>query len=69
MRLISLLVFVWLIVGVVAAGQRGYLTQMSQSCGEFGTIALNVISGPLNYLGLDPKVTDCTLPEPSSTPE
>jgi len=64
--LVSLLVFVWLIVGVVAAGQRGYFTRVSQNCTDFGTIALNVIAGPLNYFGVDPKVTDCKLPEPSS---
>ncbi len=69
MRLVSLLLFVWLIIGVVAAGQRGYLTRVTQDCRDFGTIALTVVAGPLNYAGVDPKVTDCKLPEPSSTPE
>ncbi|WP_280264688.1 hypothetical protein [Nocardia wallacei] len=68
MRLVSLLLFVWLIIGVVAAGQRGYLTRVTQECRDFGTIALNVLAGPLNYTGVDPEVTDCKLPEPSSTP-
>ncbi|WP_198347770.1 hypothetical protein [Nocardia terrae] len=67
MRLGSLLVFAWLVVGLVAAGQRGYLTHVSQECSDFGTIAVNVVAGPLNYLGLDPKVSDCKLPQPSSS--
>jgi hypothetical protein len=32
MRLIGLLVIVWLIVGGVAAGQRGYLSHATQNC-------------------------------------
>ncbi|WP_067682917.1 hypothetical protein [Nocardia miyunensis] len=64
-RLLSLLVFVWLVVGAVAAAQRGYLTHASQNCADFGTIALNVIAGPLNYMGVDPRVANCELPKPS----
>jgi hypothetical protein len=64
-RIFSLVVFVWLIVGVIAALQRGYLTHMSQNCADFGTIALNVVAGPLNYAGVDPRVSNCRLPQPS----
>ncbi|MCX4098158.1 hypothetical protein [Nocardia sp. alder85J] len=64
-RWLSLLVFVWLVVGLVAALQRGYLTHPSESCLDFATILVNVAAGPLNYLGLDPKVSDCVLPQPS----
>lgn len=64
-RFFSLLVFVWLIVGTIAAGQRGYFTHMSQNCADFGTIALNIVSGPLNYAGIDPKLSNCVLPHPS----
>jgi hypothetical protein len=31
-----------------------------------GTIALTVIVGPLNYVGVNPKVTNCNMPQPSS---
>ncbi len=64
-RLLSLLVFVWLVAGVVAATQRGYLTHVSQNCADFGTIALNVAAGPLNYAGVNPKMSNCALPQPS----
>jgi hypothetical protein len=61
MRLIGLLV----IVGAVAAGQRGYFTRATQNCASAGTIAVTVIAGPLNYFGANPKVTNCHVPQPS----
>lgn len=63
--LFSTLVLVWLIIGAVAAGQRGYYTDAQQNCASLGTIVVTVIAGPLNYLGVNPKVTDCELPQPS----
>ena len=66
MRYAGLLVIIWLIVGAVAAGQRGYFTHASQNCASTGTIALTVIPGPLNYVGVNPKMTNCTVPQPSS---
>jgi hypothetical protein len=65
MRLVTLLVLVWLVVGAVAAAQRGYLTHTTQGCASVGTIAVTVIAGPLNYFGVNPKVTDCQVPRPS----
>jgi membrane protein YdbS with pleckstrin-like domain len=65
MRFAGILVIVWLVVGSVAAGQRGYFTHASQNCASAGTIALTVIAGPLNYLGVNPKVTNCHVPQPS----
>ena len=65
MRVVALLVIVWLIVGAVAAFQRGYFTHAEQNCASAGTIAVTVIAGPLNYLGVNPKVTDCNVPQPS----
>jgi hypothetical protein len=56
---------VWLIIGVVAAGQRGYFTDREQNCASLGTIAVTVIAGPLNYAGVNPKVNNCELPQPS----
>ncbi|KAA0021737.1 hypothetical protein [Antrihabitans cavernicola] len=65
MRLGTLILLVWLIVGAVAAGQRDYFHSGDKNCAGLGTIALTIVAGPLNYLGLNPKVSDCDLPEPS----
>ena len=65
MRVVGLLVLVWLIVGAIAAFQRGYFTHAAQNCASAGTIALTVLAGPLNYVGVNPKVTDCNVPQPS----
>ena len=65
MRLVSLLVLVWLVVGAIAAGQRGYYSGDDASCATFGTIAVTILAGPLNYVGVNPKVENCDLPEPS----
>jgi hypothetical protein len=45
-------------VGAIAAWQRGYITQATQNCASAGTIAVTVIAGPLNYVGVNPKVTN-----------
>ena len=37
----------------------------AQSCASAGTIALTVLAGPLNYVGVNPKVPDCNVPQPS----
>ena len=64
-RLLSLLVLVWLVIGVIAAVQRDYFSSASTNCAGVGTIALTIAAGPLNYFGVNPKVTNCDLPEPS----
>jgi membrane protein YdbS with pleckstrin-like domain len=63
MRFVGLLVIVWL--SAIAAAQRGYFTHASQNCASAGTIAVTVIAGPLNYVGVNPKVTNCNVPQPS----
>lgn len=65
MRLGSILVLLWLVVGLVASGQRGYFKGHNESCAKTGTILLTVIAGPLNYVGANPKVHDCKVPQPS----
>lgn len=65
MSLGSLLILAWLIIGVIAAGQRDYFDSGPINCAGFGTVALTVVAGPLNYLGLNPKITDCNVPQPS----
>lgn len=64
MRLFSILVVIWLLVGIVAAAQRDYFSSNKVSCANAGTIAVTIVSGPLNYFGANPKVS-CKLPQPS----
>ena len=62
---VGLMVFLWLLIGVFATWQRGYFSNSESNCGTAGSIALTVVAGPLNYAGVNPKVTDCRLPQPS----
>lgn len=62
---IGVIVFVWLLIGVFATWQRGYFSHSETNCATAGSIALTVVAGPLNYAGVNPKVTDCNLPQPS----
>jgi hypothetical protein len=64
MRVVGLLVVIWLVIGTVAAVQRGYLESSSQNCAGVATILVTAVAGPLNYLGVNPKIT-CQLPQPS----
>lgn len=59
MRIGSVLLLVWLVIGAVAGAQRGYYSNDDTSCAKLGTIAVTVIAGPLNYLGVNPKVRNC----------
>ena len=49
--------------------QRGYFEDTRTNCSEAGDIALTIVAGPLNYLGVNPKVDcadiDVDVPEPS----
>jgi len=64
--LIGLIVLVWLVIGAAAAFQRGYFGDDDDvSCKEASDTALTIVSGPLNYMGVNPKV-DCNVPEPSN---
>ncbi|MBQ1074377.1 hypothetical protein KBX06_14565 [Micromonospora sp. C31] len=60
----GVLVVIWLIIGAVAAGQRGYYNNEDTNCAEAGTILVTIVAGPLNYIGANPKI-DCELPQPS----
>jgi len=64
MRLGSLVLLIWLIIGAIAAGQRHYYDQPSVNCAGAGTILVTILAGPLNYAGVNPKVA-CHLPQPS----
>jgi hypothetical protein len=65
MRIGTLIVVVWLVIGALAAGQRGYFSSSDTNCAKAGTIAVTIVAGPLNYVGVNPKVKDCNLPQPS----
>lgn len=64
MRVGTLILVVWLVIGAVAAAQRGYFSNAKTNCAEAGTTAITVAAGPLNYVGVNPKI-DCSVPQPS----
>ena len=65
MRIVGVLVVIWLVIGALAAGQRGYYGSSAQNCAGVATIGVTIVAGPLNYLGVNPKIK-CQLPQPSS---
>jgi hypothetical protein len=64
MRIGSVIVVIWLVVGLLAAVQRDYFSGRDANCAKVGTIAVTVVAGPLNYLGANPKIK-CKAPQPS----
>jgi hypothetical protein len=63
--LIGAVVVIWLVIGVVAAAQRGYFgDDRDVSCKTFSDTVLTTVAGPLNYAGVNPKVK-CKTPQPS----
>jgi len=65
-RIGAVIVVIWVLIGVFAAYQRGYFSQSdkSVSCAELGTVLVTAIAGPLNYVGVNPKI-NCQVPTPS----
>ena len=64
MRLISLIVLIWLLIGAFAAYQRNYFANDPVNCAQLTTVVVTIIAGPLNYAGVNPKI-NCTVPQPS----
>jgi DNA-binding transcriptional regulator of glucitol operon len=62
MRIGTLVLIVWLVIGAIAGGQRHYYNSGSTNCAKAGTITVTVLAGPLNYIGVNPKIT---CPKPS----
>jgi hypothetical protein len=62
---ISLVLVVWLAIGAAAAGQRHYYSGSLTNCAKAGTIAVTILAGPLNYAGVNPKIS-CKVPQPST---
>jgi hypothetical protein len=63
-RVLALVVVIWLVIGVLAAGQRHYFSSSDTNCAKVGTITVTILAGPLNYLGANPKIK-CHTPQPS----
>jgi hypothetical protein len=61
----TVLLLVWLAIGALAAGQRGYFTGGDTSCATTSTIIVTVLAGPLNYVGVNPRIQCPSLPQPS----
>lgn len=66
MKVGSVVLIVWLVIGAVAGYQRDYYRGSSVNCAGAGTIAVTVAAGPLNYIGVNPKI-GCSpqVPQPS----
>ena len=65
MRIGTIVLIVWLIIGAIAGGQRHYYNGSNTNCAKAGTIAVTIIAGPLNYIGVNPKIS-CPAPKPSN---
>jgi hypothetical protein len=63
-RIPTLVLVIWLIIGAVAAGQRHEYSSPPANCNQAATIAVTIVAGPLNYIGADPKIS-CHVPQPS----
>ena len=59
------LLVVWLIIGAVAAFQRGYFSSADTNCAGVSTTVVTIVAGPLNYVGINPKVGCPQIPQPS----
>ncbi len=64
MRFGSVLLVIWLIVGAIAAGQRHEYSRPPAGCSQVATVAVTILAGPLNYIGVNPKIS-CKTPHPS----
>jgi hypothetical protein len=56
MRLGSVILVIWLIIGVIACVQRNYFND-KVSCATAGTVVVTILAGPLNYVGINPKLS------------
>ena len=64
MHIGSLLLVVWLVIGAVAAGQRGDYKR-AVDCSNVSSTALTILAGPLNYAHVHPQI-NCSTPRPSN---
>lgn len=64
MKIGSVLLVIWLIIGSIAGYQRHYYSSDVENCAKAGTVLVTILAGPLNYFGMNPKIS-CTAPKPS----
>jgi hypothetical protein len=65
MRAGAIVIVIWLVIGALAAYQRGYFSSDPEvSCAEAGTVLVTIVAGPLNYIGVNPRI-QCRVPTPS----
>jgi hypothetical protein len=64
MHIGSVLLVIWLVIGVIAAGQRGDYKR-PVNCSNVTTTAVTILAGPLNYAHVHPQI-NCTTPRPNS---
>ena len=65
-RVVSIVVVLWLLIGVLACVQRGYFDNASDyGCAKTSTVLVTIVAGPLNYVGANPRIDKCHVPEPS----
>jgi len=63
-RIASVILVIWLLIGLGAAVQRNYFAGSDATCARVGTTLVTIVAGPLNYVGANPKI-DCQAPQPS----
>lgn len=64
MKIGAVLLAVWLVIGAIAGYQRHYYNTGAANCAHAGTVLVTILAGPLNYFGMNPKIS-CTAPRPS----
>jgi hypothetical protein len=64
MHIGSVILVIWLVIGGLAAGQRGDY-KGSVNCSRAATAAVTILAGPLNYAGVNPHI-NCTVQHPSN---
>ena len=64
MHIGSVILAIWLVIGGIAAGQRGDFNG-SMGCSSASTIVVTILAGPLNYTGVHPDI-NCTVRHPSN---
>ncbi|MFV2196628.1 MULTISPECIES: hypothetical protein [unclassified Nocardiopsis] len=62
---LSVLVVLWLVIGIFAAFQRGYFSAEETNCSSLGSTVVTIFVGPLNYFGVNPTVECPPVPQPS----
>ena len=55
MRILSVLLVVWLVIGAIAGAQRGYYNSSHANCARAGTIAVTIVAGPAQLRRCEPE--------------